>query len=52
MNEEQLAAEAKRRGITVEELRKLLGSGMAYRGALTLKERKRQLDDGIDKAGG
>lgn len=52
MNEQELAAEAKRRGITVDELKKLLGNGAAYKAALTIKDRQKQLDDAISKAGG
>lgn len=44
--------EAARRGISVAELKALLGNGAAYKAALTLKDRKRQLDDQIASAGG
>lgn len=52
MNEHQLTAEAKRRNISVAELKTLLGSGSAFKAALTLKDRKKQLDEQMGAAGG
>lgn len=52
MTESEMAIEAKRRNITVAELRALLGSGSAYKAALTLKDRKAQLDSQMGAAGG
>lgn len=48
MSEEEMKKEAAKRGITVSELKMLLGNGAATKAALTLKDRKSQLDKMID----
>lgn len=52
MNEAELKKEAARRQITVAELKALLGNGAATKAALTLKDRKKSMDEQIAAAGG